>query len=417
MVEKPIVIVGAGLAGLSCALGLQRAGLPFLLLEGSDRVGGRVRTEIVDGFQLDVGFQVLLTSYPELSNSLDLLSLKLGKFEAGALIRHQGKFVRLSDPWREPKYLWRTAFANVATFLDKWRVLRLRWDVSRGGLDELLERPETTSWERLVEFGLSPRILEGFFAPFWGGVFLDDELNTSSRKLDYLFRLFSLGSAALPAEGMGQLPAEMVRQLPAAAVRLHSRVVAVSKDHVELVSGERIPAAHVVVACDPWNAAKLVAGSIPPRARGTQTIYFAATKPPLVEPVLVLNGEGGGVVRSLCVPSQVCPRYAPAGQSLISLTVFQESQTDDSQRLIQESLNQMVEWFGESVRSWRHLRTYQIPQALPAQDQMELPMNRPRFARTAEGILVCGDAHDVASIQGAMRSGREVAEYLASQVR
>lgn len=417
MAESPIVIVGAGLAGLCCARGLHRAGLPFLLLDGSDRVGGRVRTETVDGFQLDVGFQVLLTSYPELSRALDLSALRLGTFQAGALIRFQGKFVRLSDPWREPKYLLSTALANVVTLLDKWRVLRLRRDVGRRNLDELLERPETTTWERLVEFGLSPRSLESFFAPFWGGVFLDDELNTSSRKFDYLFRLFSTGSAALPACGMGQIPAQIAEHLPVGSVRLSAPVCKVTSNEVVLKSGERISASRVVVACDPWNAAKLLNGVNPPRARGTQTMYFSAPTPPITDPVLILNGEGYGVVRSLCVPSQACSDYAPAGQALISLTLFQESQSDDSQKLQQEALDQVTEWFGESVRSWRHLRTYHIPEALPAQDHIELPLNKPRFSSTADGVFVCGDSHDVASIQGAMRSGRELAEYLIRQVR
>jgi phytoene dehydrogenase-like protein len=120
MSDPPIVIVGAGLAGLCCARRLQQAGLDFLILESRDRVGGRVQTEELAGFRLDFGFQVLLSSYPEVANTLDLSRLNLGSFQSGALIRSHGKFVRLVDPWREPRYLLSTALANVGSFADKF---------------------------------------------------------------------------------------------------------------------------------------------------------------------------------------------------------------------------------------------------------------------------------------------------------
>lgn len=412
MEQSPIVIVGAGLAGLSCAIRLQQAGLPFVVLEASDRVGGRVRTEEVSGFRLDVGFQVLLTSYPEVVKSLDLAALQVGPFQSGALIRYNSKWVRFSDPLREPRHLLATALASVGTVADKLRVFGLRRDVGRGELEALLERPETTTRERLVELGFSARIIDSFFGPFFGGVFLEDELHTSSRKFDYLFRLFSTGVAALPAGGMGKVPEQLAARLPNHAVRLKSPVRRIDAAGVETESGEKISASQVVLACDPWNAACLLGSDKTLRAHGAVTMYFAAPAPPISDPILVLNGEGSGIVRSLCVPSQVSPGYAPNGQVLVSVSLRSDTRLSQATELSGQVIAEMRTWFGPAVERWEHLRTYEIPQALPPQDTIAPPSHRTRFAMDPSGILVCGDSHDVASIQGAMRSGREAAEHL-----
>lgn len=414
MEQSPIVIIGAGLAGLSCAVRLQQAGVPFVILEASDRVGGRVRTEELSGFRLDVGFQVLLTSYPEVVTSLDLAALQLGQFQSGALIRYNGKWARFADPWREPRHTLATALSGVGTIADKLRVFGLRRDVGRGELDALLERPETTTRERLVELGFSARIMESFFGPFFGGVFLEDELHTSSRKFDYLFRLFSQGVAALPAGGMSKIPEQLAARLPSQSVRLKSPVRRVDATGVETESGEKISASRVVLACDPWHAARLLGSNKTLRAHGAVTMYFAAPTPPISDPILVLNGEGSGIVRSLCVPSQVSPGYAPDGQALISVSLRDDPRLSQIANLSAQVIEEMRTWFGPVVERWEHLRTFEIPHALPPQDTIDPPSQRTRFATDPTGILICGDSHDVASIQGAMRSGREVAEHLES---
>ena len=408
----PNVIVGAGLAGLACAKRLHKAGVPFLLVDASDRVGGRVRTEEVGGFRLDVGFQVLLTSYPEVVATLDLPQLQLGHFRSGALIRCDGKWARIADPWREPQHLWATALSSAANFADKLRVFGLRRDVGRGDLDRLFERPETTTRERLVEWGFSQRIINRFFGPFFGGVFLEDELDTSSRKFDYLFRLFSTGVAALPAGGMSRIPQQLAADLPNHLLRLGTPVRRVTSTSVALESGETIAAKRVVLACDPWNAARLLGSDKTVRAHGAQTMYFAAPRPPIDEPILLLNGEGAGIVRSLCVPSQVSKGYAPDGQALVSVSLRGTASSPLPEDLPSRVRMELGEWFGDAVQQWQHLRTFEIPQALPAQDTIDLKWQQPRFANDPSGVIVCGDSHDVASIQGAMRSGREAAESL-----
>ena len=188
-----VVVIGAGLAGLTCALRLCEAGRTVRVIEAGDAVGGRVRTDRQDGFLLDRGFQVFLTSYPEAHRWLDYQALGLSSFRAGALVRYGGRFHRFVDPWRSPRDLLAVTLSPVASWMDKLKVARLRHQVCRGSLEALYQRPEQTTAQALRDAGFSDRIVERFFRPFLGGVFLDRELSTSSRMFEFVFRMFSLG--------------------------------------------------------------------------------------------------------------------------------------------------------------------------------------------------------------------------------
>ena len=219
-----MIIIGGGLAGLSCAVQLAKSGIRFTVLEATDRVGGRVRSDIVDGFTLDVGFQVFLTAYPSCQQLLDYPALRLRYFDPGALIRHSGRFTELTDPWRNPGKVWSTATNPVGSLADKLRIWRLRSKTCRGSLAELYERPHKTTEQYLRDFGFSDRMMDQFFRPFIGGVFLDESLSVSSRMLEFAFRMFSLGGITVPADGMAAIPRQLVEQLPHGSVRLQSSV-------------------------------------------------------------------------------------------------------------------------------------------------------------------------------------------------
>jgi phytoene dehydrogenase-like protein len=404
-----VVVVGAGMAGLCCALKLQEKGISCSVLEASDAPGGRIRTDKVDGFLLDRGFQVLLTAYPEARRRLDYRALKLRTFSPGALIRMDGKFHRISDPFRQPWTLPATLFSPVGNHKDKLRIARLRRHVLTGSIDEILQRPETSALDALLEFGFSDRMIGSFLRPFFAGVFLETDLTTSSRMLEFVFRMFSQGKAALPAAGMGAIPQQIAARLSAGApgtVRLGARVEALGEGEVHLVGGERVPAAAVVIATEAPEAARLLPGLHPPGFHGTACLYFAADQPPLSKPLLVLNGEGRGPVDNLCVPSAVAPSYAPAGKALVSATVVDAAGADEKD-LESEVRRHLGSWFGPAVESWRHLRTYRIPLALPARSALE-PAALP--VRRRPGLYLCGDHRETPSLQGAMVSGRRAAE-------
>ena len=405
MSNPEVTIIGGGLSGLCCARRLHEAGVSFQLLEGSEEVGGRVRTDEVDGFLLDRGFQVLLTAYPEAQDVLDYDALNLARFAPGALVRYRGRFHRFTDPWRSPRHLFATASSPIGSLTDKLRVARLRSRVCRSSLDKLFERPETTTINALRQEGFSKRFIDSFFRPFLGGVFLERDLNTSSRMFDFVFRMFATGNVVLPAGGIGEIARQITNKLPDETLRTGASVEAFEGTTVRLTSGEMLQAGAVVIACEAPAAAKLLVDPTPPSGRGVTCLYFAAERPPIEEPILVLNGDGVGPINNLCVPSQVTPTYAPASQALVSVTVLGLPDGD-----VEASVRkQLLDWFGPDVIAWRHLRTYRIPYALPSQAPPALSPVEKSSSR-GDHLFVCGDYLDTASIQGAMVSGRRAAE-------
>lgn len=407
-------VVGAGLAGLACALRLEEAGLSTVVLEASDAAGGRVRTDAVDGFLLDRGFQVLLTAYPEAQRVFDYERLDLRELYPGALVHAGGRLHRLADPFRRPFDALASARSPVATLADLPRLARLRARARAGTLESVFARRETTALEALRSLGLSPRVVERFFRPFLGGVFLDRELSTSSRMLDFVTRMFSLGYAALPARGMGALPEQLAEALPAGSLRLGEAVDAVESGAVRTAAGERIAARAVIVAADGSAAARLLPAVEEPRWRSTACLYFDAPEPPVEGPILVLDGGGEGPVNNLCVPSSVAPGYAPAGRALVCASVIGSPVLSDGE-LEAAVRAQLRGWFGAVVDGWRHLRTYRIEHALPAREPPSLEP-RDRTVRLGPGLFVCGDHRESASIQGALVSGRRAARAVVEEL-
>jgi phytoene dehydrogenase-like protein len=406
-----VAVVGAGLAGLRCALGVHRAGLSCAVLEASDAVGGRVRTDLVDGFRLDRGFQVFLTAYPEAREVLDYGALRLRRFAPGALVRRAGAFDRVGDPFRRPRDLWGTLRARVGTTGDKLRVLRLRRRLRVKSPEEILAAPQTTALAALEREGFSKGMIDGFFRPLFGGVFLDRSLGTSSRMLEFVFAMFSRGDAALPEEGMGAIPAQLASRLPEGTVRVGARVTAVAPDRVTLADGSHVAARRVVVATDAAAASRLLGDPAPRPGRSVACLCFDAPAPPLEEPLLVLDGDGTGPVNELCVPSVVAPSYAPEGRALVVASVPGGAAGDLEARV----RAQLGGWFGGAVLAWRHLRTYEIPEALP--DQTPASLEPPsRTSRRKDGIFVCGDYLETGSMQGALASGRRAAEAITAEL-
>ncbi|MEM9659030.1 MAG: FAD-dependent oxidoreductase, partial [Planctomycetota bacterium] len=289
-----VVIVGGGLAGLACAGHLNEAGIGCQIFEAADQVGGRARTDELNGFLLDRGFQVLLTAYPEAQRRLDFSGFSLSRFEPGALVRYGGRFRRFVDPWRRPQHLFASALSPAATFGDKFRVARLRNRLRSQSLDAIFEKPETTTREALDSEGFSSTIIERFFRPFLGGVFLESDLDTSSRMFEFVFKMFATGDAALPARGMGALAAQLARRLPAGAIQTNTPVQSVEPTAVYLENGQRIAADAVVVACYGPSAAQLFDEAGSPQGQDVTCLYYAADFAPIKEPILVLNGEGEG---------------------------------------------------------------------------------------------------------------------------
>ncbi len=411
--DSDVVVVGAGLAGLTCAVRLHEAGRSVLVLEAGDAVGGRVRTDEVDGFLLDRGFQVLLTGYPAAQRWFAYDDLDLRAFSPGVLIRHRGRFRRLADPLQDPVAGARSAFAPVATLPDGLRLLAWRRSVLSPPGPQVAAREQVPTHERLRARGFSSTITASFFRPFLAGTFFDPGMATSSRVTELVFRSFFRGQVAVPARGMQRLPEQLAARLPQDRVQLHTRVESVADGQVTTADGGRVTAGHVVVATEGPVAAQLLGDRLtdgPSPGRGTVTLYYVAPRSPVGAPDLVLDADGGGPVNNVAVMSDVAPRYAPAGRSLISVSVVGLPDQTESE-LERAVRGQLAGWYGGQVHAWEHLASYRIPYAQPRQDVTDLP-TLARDVQVGVRTWVCGDHRDTASIQGALVSGRRTAEAI-----
>lgn len=411
--QPDVLIVGGGLAGLCCARALQEKGISFRILEASDGIGGRVRTDNADGYLLDRGFQVLLTAYPEAKRALDYARLELKSFAPGAISWYAGKMNKLIDPWRAHG-AWKEALrSDFGTLGDKLRIARLRSRLRNSSIEQIFARPDRSTKETLESAHFSQPMIHRFFRPFLGGILLDGALKSSSRMYEFVFKMMSEGDATVPSCGMGAIPAQLAEKFPADAVQLNSRVEELHENELKLAGGEVMRARAIVIAADGPSAARLI-GEVEPASRSVTCFYFAADEPPVTEPLLFLNGDGAGPVNNLVVISNVAPSYAPKGKHLVSTTVLGTHKLTDVQ-LSGFITAQMKNWFGKVAGTWQFLRGYYLTHAQPQQFPGALePPQRP--VRVRPGIYVCGDHRDNASIQGAMASGRRAGEAVLADL-
>ena len=410
-----VVIVGGGLAGLSCARHLQDKNVSYRLLEASDRIGGRVKTDRVDGFLLDRGFQVLQTAYPVARRTLINYPLRLKRFPPGVVIHRDDRLYTLADPRRCPKYFWETMTAPVGTLTDRLRLLKLARKVRSGTEESLFQRPESTAMVFLKASGFSEKMIRSFFVPFFGGVCLDPYIRASSRVLQYVFRMFATGDAALPENGMEEIPRQISRTLPPERILTGVRVDRVAEGRVVLENGREWRARAVVLATEGPEVQRLLGRSDPIGSVSETCLYFSTNQPPIKEPFLVLNGEGKGPVNNVAFPSMVSAAYAPPGQHLVSVVVLglPSGGAADMESPVRAQLG---EWFGPMVRRWRHLKTYLIRHALPQQFPPTSDPTAPKPA-VGPGIFVCGEYGSLPGIQWSMLSGRRSAETVMAHLK
>ncbi|CAN5911778.1 NAD(P)/FAD-dependent oxidoreductase [soil metagenome] len=405
-----VIIVGAGLSGLACAVHLKKAGVPFVILEAAEAAGGRVRTDVIDGFRLDRGFQVLLTAYPEAKRILDYEALELKPLFAGADVFRGGHFHRVADPTR---HLWQALYNysnEVGNFHDKWFILLLRKQ-----LETLHSVPrdtdEATTEHLLQSYGFSKEMIDRFFRAFFGGIFLERELRTSARMFQFILAMMNEGLSAIPRLGMQAIPDQLAAKLPPGSIRFKTTISSVSPNRIVLAKGDTLAAPHIVLAVDEKSAGLLLHGEKEkaPLQRAVTCMYFATDDRSLTrDPIVFLDGEGRGPVNNAAILSNISSDYAPAGQRLISLSVLGAPGSDALETTVRD---QMTGWFGPSVNKWRHLRTSTITNAHPESRQMH-PGDEPGETVIAPGLYRCGDYVQDVSINGALISGRRAAEAI-----
>ncbi|MFD0319038.1 NAD(P)/FAD-dependent oxidoreductase [Streptomyces flavalbus] len=402
------VVVGAGLAGLACALDLCRAGWRVVLLEASDGVGGRMRTDRRDGFLLDRGFQVFNTSYPQVKRRLELRRLRLRPFTAGLVAHTPGGPVRLADPTREPRAVGTLLPGRVLSARDLAALAALTVRDAVLPVSATARRRDRPTSEALSGLGLSDAVIADVLRPFLSGVFLEDRLETSARFFHLVWRSMVRGSLCLPADGIGAVPAQLAEGLPGGVLRLGTPVAEVTDAGVLLRDGSEVPARTVVVATDPATAATLLPGLAVPDTRTVTTYYHATDGPPLAEPTLMVDSTG--TVLNTCVLSEVAPTYAPPGTGLVSTSVLG---TDPPGRA-EAVLRRLAEMYGTDTGGWRQVAAHTVEGALPA---MPPPWPLSRTTRLGPGRYVCGDHRATGSVQGALASGARAAREVTADLR
>lgn len=403
--------MGAGLAGLVCARGLRARGLEVRVLEAEDAVGGRVRTDHVDGFTLDRGFQLLNPAYPAVRELVDVAALDLRTFLPGVAVRRGARTALLADPRRAPLLLARTLVDGARSgLLGPGELLRLaRWAApALGPVERLLAAPDTTLTRSLDAVGVDGPLRRGVLEPFLAGVLADDDGATSAAFVRLLVRSFLRGTPGVPAAGMAALPAQLARGLD--DVRLGVRVQRVERRGAGVAVHADDGVVHAraaVVATDPVTAERLV-GVRAPAMKGLTTHWYATDEAPRLLPAVVVDGERRGPVVNAAVMSLVARGYAPAGQHLVQATVLHHGTGRGADE--PEVRAHAGEVLGADPRGWRELVRHVIPAALPAQPP---PLVTRRDVVVGDGLFVCGDHRDTASIQGALVSGRRTARTVA----
>ena len=393
--HPPVVIIGAGLAGLACAITLHKSSVPVVLLEKSDQVGGRVRTFRDQGYLLDHGFQVLLTTYPELKNFLDLDQLDMKYFNSGALIYTPDKLRLLANPLIHPSHLINESFSDIVSFKDKALVLKL--------ITKLLMFSDDNSTEMrtidfLRNFGFSDHFIEIFWRPFLAGVYLDLDLEVDAGYFMFLMRNFSKGRVGVPAQGMQEIPLQMLGQLPKSQVEVNAQIEFFSANEVRMRDGRVLPAKAVVVAHSEERDS--TDSMTKPAFRGVVNYYFSTTTDLNWDAWLLLVPPQFGLqINNVSVMSNVSADYAPPGEQLISVSLVGHS--DPGQEVVKAELQKIA---GVPV-PLKFIRKFHIKKALPKSYSGT-------HTEMKDGVYFCGDHLSSPSLNGALKSGRLTAQKI-----
>ena len=412
------VVIGAGLAGLRCAGLLAAEGFDVIVVEAGDAVGGRQRTDLIDGFRLDRGFQVLNPAYGALRRSVDLGRLAMGSFPVGVRVRTDEGVVELRHPLRHPLSIHTTlrsglVSASDAVALARWATPALALPLSRLAQDDISLR---AGWDAV---GLRGPLRTAVLEPFLAGVLAEDHVATSNAFARWLTQYFVLGRPGLPAQGISAVPEQLAARARAAGaeIRLRARAVGVSTRaqgvEVGIEGGDPVRTARAVVAVGPDAVADLTPLTRP-ATNGLQTWWFAADEPPTSSALLAVDGRGTvrGPIVNTVVMTHTVPSYAPAGRHLIAATCLLSR--DGESAAESEVRRHLTEIWGVDVSAWQLLRRDDIADALPSQTPPLRPARSPRYA---ERLYVAGDHRDTASIQGALASGERAAQAVLLDAR
>ncbi|GGT50404.1 NAD(P)/FAD-dependent oxidoreductase [Streptomyces althioticus] len=444
--QADVVVVGAGVAGLSAARRLTSAGVSTVVLEAAHEVGGRTATEKIDGFRLDRVGRLLSTACAELHVTPGLEDLVLRPFAPGVLLYGDGRHHRagvqpgyrrargarsargalhavralasaplpgprrpVAVPGRQVSVPRNRGGAPLGTALDQARLGAALNRLAGTSVERLLARPETTAAEALHGRGLPARTVDGFLRPLLAALLCDPELTTSSRSADLALRDFASGRLCLPEGGAEALPQLLARSLPPGTVRTGVRVTSVSTTSVTTAEHGEFRCAAVLVATGARDAAELLPGLRVPDFHPVTVVHHTTDEPPGTDTSLLLDADRGGPVAHTAVVSAVDPSRAPSGRTLVTSTVLGPAAAD-TDTAVRAHLARL---YGVATTRWETLAVRHTADAVPA---MRPPHDPHRPVRLLAGLYVCGDHRDSGAVAGALRSADRAATAILADL-
>lgn len=409
---KPtITIIGAGISGLTAAVYLHRKNYKVQILEATDRVGGRIKTDKIDGFRLDRGFQVLLTDYPEAKALLNYEKLNLKRFLPGATVLYDGGQFDIADPFRRSRALFSILFAPVGSLKDKFNTFLLKNKLVRISNSAIFNQPETDTYSQLKKYGFSQKMIDRFYKPFFSGIFLENELKTSSNMFDFVMKLFSTGDAAIPELGMEEIPKQLAAMLPENAIHYNHKVRTIENNTIHCDNGAVFLTDSIIIATEANGLAGNYITEQKQRFHQVTNVYFEAEIAPNSKAIVVLNAASNKKwANNLTVMTNVSNQYAPKGKVLLSVSYNGIPEIDDTS-LAKNMKSELKQWYGKQVEDWKMLKTYRIDYALPNQDTVSDEVSNSEL-QINENLYMCGDHLMNGSINAGMKSGRLVADLI-----
>ncbi|MEV5935337.1 NAD(P)/FAD-dependent oxidoreductase [Streptomyces sp. NPDC052079] len=426
--QADVVVVGAGIAGLSAARRLTSAGVTTVVLETAHEVGGRMATEKVDGFRLDRIGRLLSTAHPELRPGREGPALL--PFEPGVLLHSDGRHHRagvqagtracgtrsalhavraLASAPRAGSVPRSRSGAPLGTAMDQARLGAALARLAGTPVERLLARPELPAAEALAARGLPARTIDGFLRPLLAALLCDPNLTTSSRCADLALHAFASGRLCLPEGGAEALPQQLARMLPPGSVHTGVRVTSVSTTSVTTAEHGEFRCSAVLIATGARAAAELLPGLRVPDFHPVTVVHHTTDEPPGTGASLLLDADRGGPVAYTAVVSRVDPSRAPAGRTLVTSTVLGPPApgTDTAVRM------HLARLYGVSTARWETLAVRHTAEAVPA---MRPPLDLRRPVRLLAGLYVCGDHRDTGTVEGALRSAQRATDALLADL-
>ena len=401
--DRKIHIVGAGVSGLVAAKVLEAHGCSSVVIERTDRVGGRVKTDVIDGFQLDHGFQVLLTSYPEAQKHLDYKALELQKILPGASIFLNKKQKIIGDPLKAISFLFPTLFSGIGCFSDKLRILQLNRTLKRKNISDIFSGTEISTALYLKQFGFSNDIIRDFFTPFFSGIFLESKLETSSRMFEFVYKMFGDGDAALPKAGMEAIPKQLYDNLQNTDFTFNTNVVSIKEGEITLGDRVQLESHVTIVATD--ASGLFVSKKLKSMTwKSCQTLYFETNHRVIRDELIGLIPKQGTLINNIFYHTSLKTMSNP-NKELLSVTVI-EHQNLSEEILVSRVKDELKEYCG--IESPKFIKLYSISKALPKLQDLKYELN-PSDACLEPGVFLAGDTLLNGSLNAAMISGERAA--------